>query len=185
MPTPEQDSALITQAAIEVGRAGGIKNLPVALDEPLPEGRRQYLYTVSEHHPLEKIYGATALSAILIDTQTPHLADRNPKTPLGGSGQKPARFGLRYCDRQEPLHALLEPFVSDEAKRAWRTESEGRRREQHAVVSAAEATVPFKDAREARAVLPEPKVEPQDLQDKTSSAILPMRQAPSIKDNSR
>lgn len=189
MPTPEQDSALIAQAAIEVGRDRGLQNLPVALSEPLPEGRRQYLYTVSDQHPLQEVYGATALSAILITTQTPHLADRNTKTPLGGSGQKPARYGLRYCDRQNALDPLLEPFVSEEAKRAWRNESEERRREQHAVVQAATSTIPYKDAQAAVTVLPEPKNDVQDLQDKSSGVISTGRLGPSLrnstKDNSR
>lgn len=189
MPSTEQDSALITQAAIEVGRERGLHNLPVALQDPLPEGQRQYLYTVSDTHPLSKVYGAARLSAILNDTKTPHLADRSTRGPNGVGGTKTPRFGLRYCDRRVALDAQLLPFVSEDAKKAWRLEADERRQEQHAVLEAARRLTGPTTIQEALKILPEPK-EPgqpgeEGLQDKRDSAISPVRPSTPHKDNSR
>lgn len=185
MPSTEQDSALITQAAIQVCQESGMSRLPVALPAPLPEGRRQYLYTVSDAHPLKEVYGAGPLSAILIETKTAHLADRSPRNGNSASGQKSTRHGLRYCDRHAALDERLVPFTSDEAKKAWRQEAEQRRREQHAVVQAAGQLTGTITSQQAQALLPDPKDTPGNLQEARPGAISVPKTAPSPRDNSR
>ena len=180
MPMTEHDSALMSKAAIAEGRARGLENLPVALAEPLPKDKRRYLYAVSSEHPLAEVYGASRLSAILVATQTGHLADRD----TGTQGQRSARYGLRYCDRSQDLDPQLEPFVSPEAKRAWQSEMETRRRETRAVVDAASALRGVPDITAARIHLPDPSEESQDLQARIQNAISTPRSANSGRDDS-
>jgi hypothetical protein len=150
MSDSDQAHALLVQAALEVSREKGASNLPVALPKVLDPTQRTYLYAVSNEHPLAKEYGSAQLSAILVDTKTPHLVD-----------QKPPRKGVRYTDKSATLDAKLEPFTTDDARRAWRAETLARRTEQQEVNRIAAGLAGLTLA-QAEHTLPAPHIE-QDL----------------------
>ena len=150
MTSNEHDSALMVHAALDVGRKAGLTRLPVALAEPLPNERRRHFYTVTDTHPLAKVYGASRLSAILETEGTPHLSERNPES---------ARFGLRYCDRDAALSTDLAAFTSEEAKQCWRDEVRQRREEQHAVKDVALRIQSMGTQEQAAEAFPSPESE--------------------------
>ena len=171
MSDSDQAHALLVQAALEVARDRGASNLPVALPKVLDPTQRTYLYAVSNEHPLAKEYGSATLSAILVDTKTPHLVD-----------QKPPRKGVRYTDKAVALDAKLEPFTGDKARHAWRAEALTRRTEQQEVDRIATGLAGLTLA-QAEHKLPAPNSE-QDLVTPSTGAISSTKPGPSGRGNS-
>lgn len=122
---PEEDRIAMLHAALVVSGTESV----VSIKEPLPVERRQHLYAVADEHDLGKKYGISKLSAILSETKIPHLVDYEPSS---------ARKGLRYVDNQHKIPEELAPFVSDEARRAWRDMKNALDKENQALSTAAQ-----------------------------------------------
>jgi hypothetical protein len=171
MSDSDQAHALIVQAALEVSRDRGATNLPVALPKVLDPAQRTYLYAVSNEHPLAKEYGSGQLSAILVETKTPHLVD-----------QKPPRKGVRYTDKALELDKRLTPFTEDTVRRAWRAETLARRTEQQEVNRIATGLAGL-TLHHAEQMLPAPNSE-QDLVTPSTGAISSTKPNPTGRGNS-
>lgn len=162
----EEESALITRAALEVSAERGQKNLPVPLAEPLPLSQRQYFYTVGDEHPLSEKYGAQVLSAILVETKTPHLTDRN----LHGKTKSP-RYGMRYADKEAVLDPRLEGFVSSDAQKAWKQDRGQRQVETNALRVVSMSLKGVTSQEQAKKILPSPEKEPENLEQSSDRSI--------------
>jgi hypothetical protein len=131
--TTEASRILMIQAAIEVSGREDIVLLP----HPLPQSRRQYLYpdidtSNSDTNHLGKNIGVPKLFSVLSETKTPHLVDLGKE-----SDRKDNRRGLCYIDNEKPIPEQLLPFVTEDARRAWKSFTTEKQNEVNALQQAA------------------------------------------------